>query len=81
MQHYGALDRTEREARYHRPVRQGGGKEPQIAHKERAAGYFGEVPPGLQGTIGGCDIVQIYGKGADSRGQRLAGNGRQPEEG
>ena len=53
MRHAGALACTEREAPFHHPVCQGGGKEPQTADKGGAAGYFEEVLTGLCGNVGG----------------------------
>ena len=44
-----------------------------------ATGEFGEDLPGLQGTVGDCNIIKISGKGDDGGGRQLAGSGRQPE--
>ena len=81
MQHDGALLCTEKEANFHLPVRQGGGKEAQTASEGGAAREFEEGPPYLQGTVEDRNIVQIYGKGADSGGLWLSGSVSQPKEG
>ena len=63
------------------PVRQGGRKEVQKSGVGGAVGAFGEGLPGLRGTVGDRDIVQLSEKGAGGGGQQLARSGRQPEEG
>ena len=81
MRHAISVACTEQEAPCHRPVRQGGGKEAKTAGGGGAAGEFGEGLPGLRGTVGDCDTIQISGKGADGGGRQLNGSGRQPDEG
>ena len=81
IRHVGTLACTEQEAPCHRPVRQGGGKEVQKVVRGGATGEFREGLPGLQGTVGNHNIVQISDRGADGGGLQLARSVRQPEEG
>ena len=53
----------------------------QMDDRGGVVGEFVEVLPGLQGTVGYRDIVQISGKGAGGGGRRQAVSGIQPEEG
>ena len=81
MRHDGTMTCTEQEALFHHTVRQGGRKEAQMTGRGGSEVELGEGLPGLQGTVGDSNIVQIYGLGSDGGGQRLGGSGRQSEEG
>ena len=65
-------------------MRQGGGEEAHTSGGGRAAGYFGEVLPGLQGTAGKSHPIQVPGTDYDGGGQRMEGGGgklnKGPEE-
>ena len=68
MGYYVAWACTEQESPCHRLVCQGVVKE---AYTAGVGGDSGEDLPGLQGTVGDHDSVQIYGKSADGEGRKL----------
>ena len=68
LQHAGALECSRWEAPFPHPVRQGDGKEAEVAGGGGTTGELREVLSGLRETIVDHDIFQVYGEGVDGRG-------------
>ena len=81
MWHAGALVYTERGAPRHRPLRQEGVEEAQMAGGGGDAEDFGKVLPGLWETARYCHLVQVPGTGYYGGRRQLAGGDKQLNKG